>query len=114
MDCIFCKIIRGETPSKKAYEDDLMLIFEDVSPKAKLHYLAVPKHHYALIDQMNAQDQADIGYILRKIAKLKNILGLNDGYRLTINQGENAGQSVHHLHIHIMGGQTLDWPDYRK
>ncbi|HEY8390131.1 MAG TPA: histidine triad nucleotide-binding protein [Clostridia bacterium] len=114
MDCIFCKIIKGEIPSKKHYEDDKMIIFEDISPKAKLHYLAVPKHHYALIDEMNSQDKEDIGYILSKIAELKNTLGLSDGYRLIINQGESAGQTVHHLHIHIMGGQSLGWPDFRE
>ena len=114
MDCIFCKIIKGEIPSKKHYEDDRMLIFEDVSPKANLHYLAVPKHHYATIDNMNEQDQEDIGYILKKIADLKDMLGLTNGYRLTINQGESAGQTVHHFHIHIMGGQNLGWTDFRK
>lgn len=114
MDCIFCKIIKGEIPSQKLYEDDKMLIFKDISPKANIHLLAVPKHHYAFIEEMNAQDQADIGYILTKIAGLKKELGLENGYRLTINQGESAGQSVFHLHIHIMGGQPLGWPDFRE
>lgn len=114
MDCIFCKIIKGDIPSKKLYEDDKMLIFQDISPKANIHLLAIPKRHYAFLDQMQDQDQADIGYILSKIAQKKDELGLKDGYRLTINQGESAGQTVFHLHIHIMGGQSLGWPDFTQ
>jgi len=114
MDCIFCRIIKGEIPSQKLYEDDKMLIFKDIAPKAKIHLLAVPKSHYGFLDQMSGQDQEDIGYILSKIAALKDELGLKDGYRLTINQGESAGQTVFHLHIHIMGGQVLGWPDFTQ
>lgn len=114
MDCVFCKIISGEIPSQKFYEDDIMLIFKDISPKSAIHYLAVPKHHYAKIEDMNEQDKANFTKIISKIGELKNTLGLDDGYRLTVNQGLNAGQTVFHLHIHIMGGQTLEFPDFRK
>jgi len=114
MDCIFCKIIKGEIPSQKVYEDDKMLIFKDIDPKAKIHLLAVPKRHYGFLEEMQAQDKEDIGYILSKIAALKDDLGLQEGYRLTINQGKDAGQTVFHLHIHIMGGQSLGCPDFKE
>ena len=108
-NCIFCKIIAGEIPSAKVYEDDEMLIFKDISPIARIHLLCVPKTHFATIAELNAERAALLGRIFEKIGKLKDELGLSDGYRLVINQGENAGQTVHHLHIHILGGETLPW-----
>ena len=91
-----------------------MVIIKDIEPKAELHYLAIPTSHYALIQDASQAQLADIPYILAKIAELKDELGLKDGYRLVVNQGEAAGQTVHHLHIHVMGGQSLDFPDLRK
>ena len=108
-NCIFCKIIAGEIPSAKVYEDDEMLIFKDIAPLAKIHLLCVPKEHFAYLTELNEQRAALLGRMLTKIASLKDELGLGDGYRLVINQGENAGQTVHHLHIHILGGETLPW-----
>ena len=112
--CIFCKIIAGQIPSTFLYNDDKMVIIKDIEPKAELHYLAIPTQHYALIADANAEQLADLSYILGKIAELKDSLGLKDGYRLIVNQGEAAGQTVHHLHIHVMGGQNLDFPDLRN
>lgn len=113
MNCIFCKIIAGEIPSEILYRDDRMIVIRDIDPKADCHYLAIPIRHYARLEEMTPQDRADFGAIVGKIAELADQLGLNNGYRLVINQGEDAGQTVHHLHIHVMGGQVLDFPDMR-
>ncbi len=112
-NCIFCSIVKGDIPSDKVYEDDLCVIFKDIDPKAKLHYLAVPKNHYATLDEMNENDERNIGKILKTISGLKKKLGLSNGYRLIVNQGADAGQTVFHLHIHILGGQELPFDDMR-
>lgn len=108
-NCIFCKIIAGEIPSVKLYEDDEIVIFKDVAPKAKIHLLCVPKTHFAYLSELNADRAALLGRTFEKIGKLQGELGLSEGYRLVVNQGENAGQTVRHLHIHILGGETLPW-----
>lgn len=101
-NCIFCKIIKGEINSPKLYEDEDCIIIKDINPKARLHYLLIPKKHYALIkDQTNA-DAINLGLIINKLNMLEEELGLQNGYRLQINQGENGGQEVPHLHIHIL------------
>ena len=106
-DCIFCKIIRDEIPSVKVYEDEKMLVFKDVEPKAKVHLLAIPKDHFKLLSEMN-EDRAELlKYMLLKIPEIAAANGLKNGYRLIVNQGDDAGQTVKHLHIHIMGGQEL-------
>ncbi len=109
-NCIFCKIVGGEIPSERFYEDDRMIIVKDIEPKAKLHYLAIPKRHYKLLREMTDSDREDLGYILQTVAEQAENLGLKNGYRLVINQGDDAGQTVFHLHIHILGGQTMDFP----
>ena len=106
-DCIFCKIIAGEIPSRKKYEDEEVIIFEDIEPKAKIHLLCVPKEHFAYLSELNDKCEALLGRTLKKIASLAPELGLKDGYRVIINQGENGGQTVHHLHIHLLGGEVL-------
>ena len=108
-DCIFCKIIKGEIPSSKVYEDDKMLVFKDIEPKAKIHLLAVPKAHFKLLSEMDAEKAETVKYMLGKIPQIAEENGCKNGYRLIINQGEDAGQTVFHLHMHILGGQTLDW-----
>lgn len=108
-NCIFCKIIAGEIPSAKVYEDDEIVVFKDIEPKAKIHLLCVPKEHFALLSQADEKRAACLGRTLEKIGKLHGQFGLNDGYRLIINQGEYAGQTVPHLHIHLLGGEPLDW-----
>ena len=108
-NCIFCKIVAGEIPSAKAYEDEEIVIFNDIEPKAKIHLLCVPKEHFALIEEADERRAALLGRTLKKIGELRKTLGLEEGYRLVINQGENAGQTVHHLHIHILGGEPLPW-----
>ena len=109
MDCIFCKILKGEIPAQKVYEDEDFFIIKDIDPKCKNHFLAIPKRHYALLSKMEDDDAKVLGRIFSKISKLEDKLSLGGGYRLIINQGDNAGQSVHHLHIHILSGQKMDW-----
>lgn len=106
-DCIFCKIIKGEIPSTKLYEDDKMIVIKDIDPKAKLHYLAIPKEHYSYLSDMDSKKSATLGEMFRTISDTVPTLGLQDGYRVVINQGENAGQTVFHFHIHLLGGQEL-------
>ncbi len=106
-DCIFCKIIKGEIPAKKVYEDDLMIVIFDIEPKAKIHLLAIPKSHYKLISDQTQEDNENFSKIISKIPNILKDMGIEDGYRLVINQGETAGQTVFHLHIHILAGENL-------
>ena len=109
MNCIFCKIISGEIKSDIIYQDDNMIIIEDINPEAKKHYLLIPKNHYGLLDDADKDDFLKLSDSLGKIPSLKKKLGLEKGYRLVINQGKDAGQEVDHLHVHILGGQKLNW-----
>lgn len=113
-DCIFCKIRDGVVSSEKVYEDELMFIIRDIEPKARRHFLMIPKRHFKLLSQMTADDAENLGKCLRKLPELSSLLGLENGYRLVINQGDDAGQTVFHLHVHILCGQTLDFPDLRS
>ena len=106
-NCIFCKIIKGDSPSKRVYEDEEMIIIHDVAPKAKLHYLCIPKTHFALLKEMDDERAAIVARCLQKVSSLEETLGLGEGYRVIINQGKNGGQTVHHLHIHLLGGEEL-------
>ena len=106
-NCIFCKIIRGEIPSARYYEDDDMIVIKDIEPKAKLHYLCIPKEHFALLSEMDDKKAEVLKRCFEKIEALQEKLGLQEGYRIVVNQGENGGQSVQHLHIHLLGGEKL-------
>ena len=106
-NCIFCKIIAGEIPSPRLYEDDEMIVIRDIEPKAKLHYLCIPKVHFALLTDMDGKKSEILKHCFEKIAQIKDDLGLTGGYRIIINQGENGGQTVPHLHIHLLGGEVL-------
>ena len=108
-DCIFCKIITGQIPATKMYEDDDMIIIRDIEPKAKNHFLCIPKSHFKLLADMNEQQAQMVKNCLKKIPSLEKELGLENGYRLVINQGDDAGQTVFHLHIHILSGQKMGW-----
>ncbi len=106
-NCIFCKIVAGEIPSQRLYEDDEIIVIRDIEPKAKLHYLCIPKQHFALLADMN-EEQADVlKRLFQKVATLEKTLGLQEGYRVIVNQGENGGQTVKHLHVHLLGGEKL-------
>lgn len=106
-DCIFCKIIKGEIPSTKVYEDDDMVIIKDIAPQAPIHLLLLPKQHFANIIEMTDEQAQILGRCLKKLSTLVDDLGLKDGFRLISNKGAHACQSVEHLHIHILGGAQL-------
>lgn len=108
MSCIFCKIVAGEIPSKKVYEDDEILAFNDVSPAAPVHVLIIPKQHIASAAEITDENAPLIGHIFTTIAKLAKELELAEGFRVVTNCGENGGQTVSHLHFHLIGGRKLD------
>lgn len=108
-NCVFCKILAGEIPSAKVYEDDKMIVFRDIEPKAKVHLLAVPREHFKLLAELNDSRAMVLAHMLRRIPDIAAQNGCKDGYRLVINQGDDAGQTVPHLHIHILGGESLSW-----
>lgn len=107
MVCLFCKIIAGEIPSTKVYEDDKILAFRDINPMAPTHILVIPKEHIGGVDELNADNSAIVGYIFAKIAEIAKKEGLEGGYRVVSNVGEDGGQTVRHLHFHILGGKKL-------
>ena len=113
-DCIFCKIINGEIPSVRFYEDELMIVIADISPKANKHYLAIPKRYYKYFNEMTDDEALDLGKCIKKIGEIAPSLGLEGGFRVIINQGDNAMQTVPHLHMHLLGGQKLPEPDYNN
>lgn len=109
-DCLFCKIIDGDIPSNKAYEDDKILAFHDVDPQAPVHVLVVPKKHIASLDEVAEEDAELMAYIMLKIKEIAADLGLENGYRVVINCGEDGQQTVKHLHFHILGKRSMTWP----
>ena len=106
-DCLFCKIIAGEIPSTKVYEDDLVLAFRDIAPQAPTHVLVVPKTHIADCDAVTAENSGVICHIFEVIPAIARAEGLTNGYRVVSNCGADAGQTVQHLHFHILGGKPL-------
>ncbi len=106
-NCIFCKIIAGEIPSSKVYEDELCLAFYDIAPMAPKHFLVIPKEHLSGASAINEDNSALVGHIFAVIAKLTKELDFANGYRVVTNCGEDAGQTVSHLHFHVLGGKTL-------
>ncbi len=107
MDCLFCKIISGEIPSTKVYEDDKILAFRDINPMAPTHILVIPKEHIGGVDELNADNSAVVAHIFAKIAEIAKNEGLTNGFRVVSNVGEDGGQTVRHLHFHILGGKKL-------
>ncbi|MCK4412446.1 MAG: histidine triad nucleotide-binding protein [Candidatus Eisenbacteria sp.] len=108
--CIFCKIIAGEIPAEKVYEDDEILAFRDIQPAAPTHVLLIPKAHIPTVDDLEAGQDELIGRILRTAAVVARQEGLEAGYRLVTNCGRGAGQEVFHLHVHLLGGRPFGWP----
>lgn len=107
-DCIFCKIIKGEIPSKKVYEDDEVVAFYDISPIAKIHVLVIPKIHIVSLQDLKEENKDLLYHIFKKINEVAKIVGVDKtGYRVISNVGEDAGQAVKHLHFHILGGEKL-------
>ena len=108
-DCLFCKIIGGEIPSNKVYEDELCYAFYDIAPQAPTHFLVVPKAHIQSVTAITPENSAVVAHIFEVIAKLTKDLGL-ESYRVVSNIGEQAGQSVFHLHFHVLAGRDMTWP----
>ena len=106
-NCIFCKIIAGELPSKKVYEDNMILAFHDINPAAPTHVICVPKIHMDSLNDLYDRNIDHAAHILEKIPEIARTLGLSSGYRVVINIGEDGGQTVQHLHFHILGGRKL-------
>ena len=107
MSCLFCKIIAGEIPSTKVYEDELVLAFRDIAPQAPTHILVIPKVHIPSVDGVTAENSVVVAHIFEVIPRIAKAEGLENGYRVVSNCGADAGQTVPHLHFHILGGKTL-------
>jgi len=110
-DCIFCKIIKGEIPSNKIYEDDKVIAFHDIDKEAPVHFLVIPKEHIESVNQINEKNSLIVSHIFLVINKLVSDLGIaKGGYRIVNNTGRDGGQSVKHIHFHVLGGRNLTWP----
>jgi histidine triad (HIT) family protein len=109
-DCLFCRIVAGEIPSKKVYEDEHVFAFEDIDPKAPTHILIVPKKHIRGLKEASAEHAAVIGFCHLAAAEIARERNIEAGYRTVLNVGPGAGQSVFHLHVHLLGGRSLSWP----
>lgn len=109
-DCIFCKIVKGEIPCKKAYEDELVLAFHDINPVSPVHVIVVPKVHIGSMDDVAPDQLTLIGHIHGVIRRLAGELNLKKGYRIVNNCGPDGGQTVQHLHFHLLGGRSFGWP----
>jgi histidine triad (HIT) family protein len=109
-ETVFAKILRGEIPARVEHDDDLCLAFHDVAPQAPVHVLVIPKRPLESLAQVAAADTALLGHLVVVATQLARKLGLHDGYRLVVNCGPDGGQSVDHLHVHLLGGRQLGWP----
>jgi histidine triad (HIT) family protein len=110
-DCLFCKIANKEAPAEIIYEDNKFMVFKDINPQAPVHILIIPKKHIASVDHLEKKDRELIGelfLVAQKIARKQKVA--ETGYRLVLNVGRKAGQTVDHLHLHLLGGKTLPWP----
>lgn len=106
-DCLFCKILAGEIPSDKIYEDDKMLVFKDINPQAKVHLLAIPRLHISSLNDVTDEHDDVMAHMIKQLPRLAKEQGLNDGFRTIINTGKGGGQIVFHLHMHLLGGSNL-------
>ena len=111
MDCLFCKIVAGDIPSAKVYEDDKVYAFRDIEPQAPVHILIIPKEHIASANELTEENASIVGHIFAVAAKIAKDEGIAEGgYRIVNNCGEDGGQTVKHLHFHMLGGRSLAWP----
>lgn len=110
MDCVFCKIANGEIPSKKAYEDESVYAFYDLDPQAPVHILIIPKQHIQSAQDITPENSAIVAHIFEVAAKISKEQHLENGFRIVNNCGEDGGQTVQHLHFHLLGGRSMKWP----
>ncbi len=110
MPCLFCKIIAGEIPSKKIFEDDRTFAFTDIHPQAPVHVLVLPRKHIASLAESSAENEQLLGHLQVVAAHIARSEGLAKGYRTVINTGAEGGQTVDHLHVHLLGGRAMHWP----
>lgn len=111
MSCLFCKIIAGEIPASKVFEDDQLIAFNDINPQAPMHVLVVPRRHVATLNDLAAGDDALVGEMVRRAAAIAKENGFDGpGYRTVFNCNAQAGQTVFHIHLHLLGGRTMTWP----
>lgn len=108
-DCLFCRVIRKEIPSKAVFEDDSVYAFYDINPQAPTHILIIPKRHIVGVEEMGKNDEGIVGRLIFQAKQITNSIGLKS-YRLVFNQGPESGQSVFHLHLHLLGGRRMTWP----
>lgn len=109
-DCLFCKIINGEIPSDTIYEDEKVIAFKDINPQAPVHFLVIPKEHIKSVDEIDTSHKELIGHIIYISSKLAKENGLDNGYRIVNNCGEQGGQTVDHIHFHVLGKRNMQWP----
>jgi histidine triad (HIT) family protein len=109
-DCLFCRIIAGDVPAQIVYQDEHCVAFRDISPQAPVHVLIIPREHIESLDEASRKDEIELGRLLRVSARIANEEGLSEGYRVVTNNGALAGQSVFHLHFHLLGGRRMNWP----
>jgi histidine triad (HIT) family protein len=110
MSCLFCKIIEGQIPSTAVYQDELVYAFADINPKAPVHVLIVPREHIDSLSEAGQEKRALLGHLLWAAAEITRKKRLGNGYRVVVNAGRDAGQSVDHLHLHLLGGRMMTWP----
>ena len=110
MDCLFCRIAAGEIPATKLYEDDKAVAFADIAPQAPVHVLLIPRKHIQSLAHLEAGDEQIVGHLHALAGKLAEVKGLSKGYRTVMNTGEEGGQTVEHLHLHLIGGRSMRWP----
>lgn len=110
MDCLFCKIVAGEIPARKLYEDDQVVAFHDIGPQAPVHFLVIPKKHIRTLNELGEEDKALVGHIAFTAQRLAREQGCEQGFRLVMNCNELGGQTVYHLHMHVLGQRQMHWP----
>lgn len=110
MDCLFCKIVEGKIPAKKIYEDDQVLAFHDINPHAPVHFLVIPKRHIATLAELTEDDRALVGHMVFTGQRLARELGCDEGFRTVFNCNVMGGQTVYHIHLHVLGQRQMSWP----
>lgn len=114
MDCLFCKILEGEVPAERVYEDDQVIAFRDINPQAPFHCLIIPRKHIATLNDIADDDREVVGHMIQAASKIAQQQGFDqDGYRTVFNCNTHGGQTVYHIHLHLLGGKPMGWPPYQ-